>query len=270
MTSSNIDSYNYFIAKERELAIMFSGKLHEAYLVMNGIYNKINKHRAYLQFIGFPIHILDKGYNKESKSVLTLYDKHFDDTVEHIQLKANISALTTMYHSVIPTYQTKLAIHSINSSMAYTTYCDIINTINQEIANVVLLGKRFSFRKKIGLLRIHTFNRNFNRKVVDKGETNKLKKQGINKIVYHVDDTYVGFKLIRNPESELDVRFYAFTPTNFVNTKDRSKSNFIKNSTSVNEVLRSTKVGNLTKMLAIKKIKGNNFYPNPNDLQLYK
>jgi hypothetical protein len=260
------DLYYHYKARHEELAIEHSIKLHNCYERGISSYKYIESYMDYLKFMRFPVDMLNNLIKGGTTSVINVDDKFFDDTDEHNKLRIHLRVITSMYSKAIPFHKERVSFHSLNSVIPYSIYIVMIRQLNHEAANMILLGNKFSLGQKIGLLRIQTFDRNFNRKVVDKGETNKLKKQGIDKVVYHVDDTYVGWKIRRNPYSDINVRYYQFSPTNYIHTPDRGKQAYLDNSTNIDDVLNDNRVGNLTKTLCIRKIKGHKFYPNPNDL----
>ena len=71
----------------------------------------------------------------------------------------------------------------------HTEFLNIINTYYKLAADKIIEGDVFKLGK-LGLLRILKVDRNKKRKTVNFAETDKLKKQGENKIVYFLDDYY--------------------------------------------------------------------------------
>mgnify|MGYP001563822434 FL=1 len=77
-----------------------------------------------------------------------------------------------------------------NSDTTYALYTYIIEKFNKSVIEEVLKGKTFYMGHNMGSLRIKKVNRNFKKPTIDWGETNKLKKEGINKHVYYTDDVW--------------------------------------------------------------------------------
>ena len=79
------------------------------------------------------------------------------------------------------------------TDVTYVMFKHILSEYNQGIVDTLMKGETFNLGVRLGKLRIRKVARNFNRKTVDWGETNKLAKQGIKQLVYFTDEYYYGF-----------------------------------------------------------------------------
>lgn len=79
------------------------------------------------------------------------------------------------------------------TDVTYQLFKYILSEYNKGIVNTLMKGESFNLGQRLGKLRIRKMPRNFNRKKIDWGETNKLKKQGIKKLIYFTDEYYYGF-----------------------------------------------------------------------------
>ena len=90
-------------------------------------------------------------------------------------------------HTAIDIYK-YYAKNNPGTYVTYTQFKFILSLFNKKAVDYILQGKTLNFHNRLGKLRIKRVKRNFNDKTVDWAETNKLKKQGINKLVYYTDD----------------------------------------------------------------------------------
>lgn len=257
------EMYKEFIKQEKEKAIFYSNKLHDLYIRKNELYNILCKYRSKLVFNNFPFHYIDRIQNNEIRDKLTfsLLDDYLDDSQDYFIIKGNIKAyLSTNWYN-IPTTKAKIKLHVLNSHMNERTFRRFIEAINNNISNYILLGNKYNMPFLRSSLGIYNFNRNFNRPVVDRGETNKARKTNPDAIIYHVDDQYTAAKLIKFPTATENMRLYKFKFTSFINTVERQQLKYYDTVTGFKDILNNNSVGNLEKMLAVKKLKGINFYP---------
>lgn len=145
------------------------------------------KKQVYREEIKF---LQDRKEYLQSKIVLTLYEK-----------RSLSKTLTMLSHN-------KEAIAGLESGLVlyidFPTFKEILKTHNEELQDRLILGDKFRISPKLGYLEIREISRNFGKKRVDFGETNKRKrellKQGYTKEdLYHVKD---------NPESKLKYVVY--------------------------------------------------------------
>lgn len=75
--------------------------------------------------------------------------------------------------------------------ISYKMFKQIISQFNRKASQKILEGKTLWLGYKLGNVRIKKIERtNYTKPAIDWGETNKLKKQGINKHVYFTDNVY--------------------------------------------------------------------------------
>ncbi len=77
-----------------------------------------------------------------------------------------------------------------DTDVTYALYKYTISEFNKRVANRALAGEEISLGKGMGSICIDKITRNFKKKVVDFGETRKLKARGIDKVVYFTNDFY--------------------------------------------------------------------------------
>lgn len=119
----------------------------------------------------------------------------------------------------------------------YQTFKYILTAYNKGIVDALMAGETFNLGTKLGRLSIKKFPRNFNRKSVDWGETNKLLKQGIRKLVFFTDDFYFAFNWEKRYCTIKNKSVYKFYPAGgkigprkrliqFLKSNDMNKLNF--------------------------------------------
>lgn len=99
------------------------------------------------------------------------------------------------------------------TDITYPLFKHIISAYNKKIVDKIIDGEIFNPSFNIGRMLIARLERNFNKKTVDWGETNKLKKQGINKIIYFTDDFYYRIKWDKVNCNLKNKTVYRFQPT---------------------------------------------------------
>ena len=77
-----------------------------------------------------------------------------------------------------------------NTDITYSLFKHILSGYNKILADKIIEGMMFNPNYNIGRILVKKIERNWNRKTVDWGETNKLKKQGIKQMVYFTDNYY--------------------------------------------------------------------------------
>lgn len=249
-----VNQYNHYIKYNRSIIIYLFEELHSLYSKRNILFNIIKNHKSYLIMIGFPYNKLEDIQNNLScKSINVYYD--FDDDVKHMTLRANLSHYVYITCTKIPEVLEKINYYRFMSSIPFKTFKDICFTLNKEISNKLLLGDSYEIPGGGGLLKIKRYTRKFKKKVVDWGESNKLKQTNPDKyIVFHVDDEFTAVHYDKSLAKFPNYKFYRFKLTSFINTKDRSKLNYYNSVNTNEEILNSDNVGNYQKMMAMIKL----------------
>lgn len=256
-----LNSYDYFIKQELAKANHYFDKLHSLIERKNQLFKAISKYQDYLCFVNFPYKMLERAQHESIPYVCSVSDDYFEDTTEHKILKVNIGTYISLTSDTIPNCIRRLDFHSMQSCMPKKVYRQIIAGINKEISAYILKGERYSFRNRIGVLKIARFERNFDKEVINWGETNKAGTK-----VLHLDDEYLAVKYFKKSSTVDNYKLYRFKFTSFINTPERKQSVFYDNVKDIDEVLEETSVGNLEKMMAIKHLKGINFYSKKDDI----
>lgn len=114
------------------------------------------------------------------------------------------------------------------TDITYPLFKYILTSYNKQVVDVLMRGETFNIGSKIGKLKISKFPRNFKRKTVDWGETNKLRKQGIKKMVYYTDDYYYGYYWQKKSCSVKNKSVYKFHPAGGKNGPKKRLINYLK------------------------------------------
>lgn len=253
--------YKDFIKQEKEKAKETFDKLHSLYERKNLLYKLISKHKSKLLLYNFPFHYIDRLQNEEVKGLnFLVLDSHLEDSTEDLVLMANIKTYMTLCNYTIPATHKRLKYHTLNSHMSIINFRRFIDSINKEISNYILMGFKYTLPHIKSNIKIYKFSRDHNNKVIDWGETNKARKIDPTAKIYRVDDHYLAPMLSKNPKATSKARVYKFKFTSYINTRERKQLVYYDNVKSIEEVIRDNKIGNLEKMLAIKHIKGINYY----------
>jgi len=93
----------------------------------------------------------------------------------------------------------------------YDTYIKVITYYNKYVINQMINEGRVLRMGRLGTMMVAAVWRNFNKQVVNWGETNKLRSQGIKEMVYFTDNYAVKYYYMRNKFKNR--RFYKFKPT---------------------------------------------------------
>lgn len=98
--------------------------------------------------------------------------------------------------------------------MSYTMFRSIVEKCNKLIVDTLLKGEKFYFGKSLGHIQGSRIERNFNKRIINYTETNKLRAETGDKDikVYHTSDTYcrIAWKKLR---TLLNSSVYEFKPT---------------------------------------------------------
>jgi len=258
------NQYEHFIEHQRRVVGVYSERLHEYYNRKNQLYKIINKYKDYLVIIGFPIQRLRDINLGKSLTNINVYDYSFDDNPKYLTLRSNIYNFLKMACIKIPETIETLDFHVFLLNMPLKNFRDFYKTLNKEISKDIILGNCYNFPHNVGSVRIYRFKRDFNKRVVDRGRSNKLKAQNPdNYIVFHVDDFYNAAIYDKNLAKVPNYKFYRFKLTSFINTKQRRQLEYYDSIKSEEEILETDKVGNLQKMLAM------THFHNPKYYELY-
>lgn len=117
------------------------------------------------------------------------------------------------------------------SDINYKIFKYILSSYNKGIVELLMDGETFNLGTKLGRLSIKKFPRNFNRKTVDWGETNKLLRNGIKQLVYFTDDYYYGFHWEKRYCTIKNKSVYKFYPAGGVNGPRKQLIRFLKANT---------------------------------------
>ena len=115
-------------------------------------------------------------------------------------------------HTAIDMYQFFKEKHP-GTDVTYALYKHVISEFNKKVANRALEGEEISFGKGMGAISIEKIERNFNRKVVDFGETRKLKARGVNKVVYFTNNFYFKWTWHKKASKAVNKSAYSFKAT---------------------------------------------------------
>lgn len=96
---------------------------------------------------------------------------------------------------------------------SYTQFKYILSQFNKKAVVHILQGRSLNFHNRLGRMRIKKVKRNFNSKTVDWLETNKLQKQGINKLVFYTDDYWYRWYWEKRTCTIPNKSVYSFRPT---------------------------------------------------------
>lgn len=100
------------------------------------------------------------------------------------------------------------------TDITYTLFKEIISQFNKLAVEYILEGKAVNFGSNLGSIRIKKIERKFSKaRTVNWGETNKLRKQGINQMVYFVDNYYYKWHWHRSLCKIKNKTVYIFQPT---------------------------------------------------------
>ena len=100
-----------------------------------------------------------------------------------------------------------------DTQITYAGYKHIISRFNKRVSEMVLEGRVFNMGFRLGTIRIKKIPRTFNKPTIDWGETNRLKKQGIKKLVYYTDDYYYRWNWDKHKCLVKNKSVYTFQPT---------------------------------------------------------
>lgn len=260
------EQYDFFIKTQQHLLDYKINEIHELYDKANNLYSLISKSKDYLKFIGFSYDKIEKLNNREELYYYDYKPGNFHESAEIMQLKANVFTYTNILVNKIPELEKDIEFIGNLAIIPYEAFIDLYAALNNTISETLLEGDPYYFPKGIGGIQIFNFNRDFNKKVVDYGRSNELKKQGFEKyIVFHLDDVYTAPKYMKKTATVPNYKYYNFKFTRFINTPSRSRKEYYKQKHSKQDILKDVKIGNWDKMLALINLKSKQIYTDYGD-----
>ena len=115
-------------------------------------------------------------------------------------------------HSAHDMYKYFVQTHP-GTDVTYSLYKHVISQFNKKMADRILDGKEIVLGKNMGKLRISKVNRNYQKKVVDFGATNKLREQGIDRVVFFTNNTYYKWTWEKKSSKAVNKSAYSFKPS---------------------------------------------------------
>ena len=115
-----------------------------------------------------------------------------------------------------------------DTDITYFQFRYITGLFNKKVVERVLKGEEVKV-KNLGSFSIRRVERNFDTKKVNFNETNKLKKQGINKIVYWTDKFYYRWHWSKIGCKLKNKTVYSFKLSNGPNGNKRKISTLLQN-----------------------------------------
>lgn len=113
--------------------------------------------------------------------------------------------------------------------LSYKMFKSIISQFNKKAAQKILEGHTLWLGHKLGNIRIKKIERaNYSKPAIDWGETNKLKKQGIEKHVYFTDNFYFRWFWEKARCQVTNKSVYRFRPSGGPNGNRRALVNLLK------------------------------------------
>lgn len=112
--------------------------------------------------------------------------------------------------------------------ISFTLFSEIVYRYNKILLEQLLQGKQILLGSGLGKIKIKRVERRFNKKRIDWYETNKLKKQGINKHVYYTDDHWYRFSWFKGIRL-VNKTVYKFTPTKGCNGNGKRLAAALRN-----------------------------------------
>lgn len=168
--------------------------------------------------------------------------------------------------------------YSILQKINVELYSEILLEFNKNIMIEILKGFKYNLKHCLGTIFVEFKRRNFNKKVVDWGKSNKLKAQLIEEgytpksldnpngqewLLYRTDNGNLWLmwvkiaSIIKHINKDI-IDNYSFIPTQFVNGKNRNnKELFYSTFKSIDEITNSNLIGNVEKLQLIRIIEPN-------------
>lgn len=270
MKNNSKDQYDYFVSTQKAELNRCIEEVHNLYIHANKLYDIIIANKEYLKFIKAPVDKIEKLNNRYTTSHYQDTKIDYDDDPEVARLKSNIHTYSNILVYRIPKLQDEIKFRTLMYSMPYKVFLDFYRTLNTEIAVELLLGNRYYIPLRVGDLQVFNYSRDFTKKSVDFGKTNKHKKEtGETHVFYHLDDKYTAPRYVKTNAAIKNYKYYLFKFNKFINTKSRSKAKLHESITDIDDILYNNKLGNWDKMLAIKHIDKSDKRYNDYDRKIY-
>ncbi len=188
-------------------------------------------------------------------------------TISESLLKSYILAYSRAKLKLSNLYKVLSDVQSSYTSLRL--YRFIIKSYNKKVAHRVLEGQVHTFGSTVGQLYIKRIRRIFTvhgkeaTRGIDWGETKKLRAKliednipiyskdnpnGEKYLVYYSGDYLYWFWWDKAQSRIPNLQLYTFTPTNFINTEDRSQLAFTKKAKSKKDIIESDLLGNRDKL----------------------
>jgi len=244
--------YEHFIDYQVSKLEHYVTLLHELYQKKANLYDIIRNNKPYLIMIGFPCHIVEKLNDEVPAKLYNAYDYDFDDNAKYLMVRSTLVAYQHVVTTKIPYVLDKIKHHTFMMNISKKVFIELYKVLNYEILKHLLKGRVYEFTDKVGMLKIERFKRNFGKKVVNYGESNKLKKTNPdNYLVYHVDDEFAAVVYHKATARVPNYKYYTFKFSKFINGYDRNKYKFYDTVESIDQVYKDKQVGSFDKMLAV-------------------
>jgi hypothetical protein len=153
--------------------------------------------------------------------------------------------------------------YNLYRNITLSMFTEILYTFNFRISKEILKGYKFSMGK-LGSIGIIIKDRFMGAKNINWKESNELRKQLIEEgktpqdlskgikgekwHIYYVDDDKGLFHWFKTYMGLKNIGYFAFTPTDYINTPDRKKDSFLAKVTSIDDILDSIQIGNVDKL----------------------
>ncbi len=247
----NSNQYDHFIGYQLARVEHYVLLLHELYQKKVDLHTVISNNKSYLLMLGFPYDIIDNLQQELPTRGYNPYDYDFDDNPKYLTLRSNLVAYSQIVTKKIPHVIGRIKHHTYLINMSKEVFKELYKTLNNEILKHLLQGRSYEFPSAVGMLKIERYPRCFNKKVVNYGESNKLKKTNPdNYIVFHLDDEYAAITYDKTNVKVANYKYYKFKLTKFINGYDRNMYKYYDTVESIDTLYKDTKVGAFDKMLA--------------------
>lgn len=243
--------YDHFVEYQDKKVKHYVNVLHNLYQKKADLYKVVSSNKRYLVMLGFPYDIINDLQDEVPTRMYNAYDFDFDETPKYLTLKSNIVAYQQIVTKKIPHVISRLKHYTYLMTISEPAFRQLYTTLNYEILRHLLKGRVYEFPNGVGMIKIERINRCFNKRVVDWGTSNKLKKENPDKyIVYHLDDEYPAVMYHKATARVPNYKYYKFKFTSYINTHDRSNLTYYERAESIDQFYRDTHAGSLQKMLA--------------------
>ena len=130
-------------------------------------------------------------------------------------------------HTPIDMYKEFVKEHP-GTDIPYTYFKYVISQYNKKCADHILEGGVINLGNRLGKLRIRRITRNHEKRKIDWGETNKLKKEGVKKWVFYTDDHWYSWYWEKRICNIPNKSVYKFRPSGGDNGNRKRLSRLLK------------------------------------------